>query len=79
MCPGVVDTPLLRRHFDSLDDPDGARRAAERRTPAGRILRPEEIAEAICFLVSPRATGLSGAAVTVDGGLTTAYDFDPGG
>jgi NAD(P)-dependent dehydrogenase (short-subunit alcohol dehydrogenase family) len=79
VCPGVVDTPLLRRHFESLDDPDGARRAAERRTPTGRILRPGEIAEAICFLVSGRATGLSGATVTVDGGLTTAYDFDSGG
>jgi hypothetical protein len=29
------------------------------------------------FLVSPAASGLSGAAVTVDGGLTTTYDFEP--
>lgn len=76
VCPGIIDTPLLRRHFDALDDPAAARRAAERRSPIGRILQPEEVAEAICFLVSGSASALSGAALTVDGGLTVTYDFD---
>lgn len=75
VCPGIIDTPLLQRHFDLLDDPAAARAAAARRTPAGRILSPEEIAEAICFLVGDGASAMSGAAVVVDGGLTTAYDF----
>jgi NAD(P)-dependent dehydrogenase (short-subunit alcohol dehydrogenase family) len=75
--PGIVDTPLLQRHFDSLPDPAAARAACVRRSPQGRLLRPEEIAEAICFLASPAASGISGAAITVDGGLTTAYDFAP--
>jgi NAD(P)-dependent dehydrogenase (short-subunit alcohol dehydrogenase family) len=79
VCPGIIDTPLLRRHFDSLDDPAAARRAAERRSPIGRILRPEEVAEAICFLVSGAATAMSGAALTVDGALTVTYDFDSAG
>jgi NAD(P)-dependent dehydrogenase (short-subunit alcohol dehydrogenase family) len=79
VCPGIIDTPLLQRHFDSLDDPAGARRAAERRSPIGRILRPDEVAEAICFLVGPTATAMSGAALTVDGGLTVTYDFDSAG
>ena len=73
--PGIVDTPLLRRHFESLDDPDAARRDAEARTPIGRLLDPREVAEVLCFLTSDRASGMSGAAVVVDGGLTTAYDF----
>lgn len=76
VCPGIIDTPLLRRHFESLDDPAGARRAAERRSPIGRILRPDEVAEAICFLLGGSATALAGAALTVDGGLTVTYDFD---
>jgi NAD(P)-dependent dehydrogenase (short-subunit alcohol dehydrogenase family) len=76
VCPGIVDTPLLRRHLESLDDPAGARRAGERRTPLGRILTPEEVAEAICFLVGDGASAFSGAALTVDGGLTVTYDFD---
>lgn len=76
VCPGIIDTPLLQRHFDSLDDPEAALRAAERRSPIGRLLRPEEIAETICFLVGEGASALAGAAVVVDGGLTPTYDFD---
>jgi NAD(P)-dependent dehydrogenase (short-subunit alcohol dehydrogenase family) len=79
VCPGIVDTPLLRRHFESLDDPAAARRAGERRTPLGRILSPDEVAEAICFLVGGGASAISGAALTVDGGLTVTYDFDSEG
>jgi NAD(P)-dependent dehydrogenase (short-subunit alcohol dehydrogenase family) len=75
VCPGIVDTPLLRRHFETLDDPEAARRGAERRTPTGRLLDPREVAEVLCFLTSERASGMSGAAVVVDGGLTTAYDY----
>jgi NAD(P)-dependent dehydrogenase (short-subunit alcohol dehydrogenase family) len=74
--PGIVDTPLLQRHFDATPDPDAMRASCVRRSPQGRLLQPEEIAETICFLASPRASGLSGAAVTVDGGLTTTYDWD---
>jgi NAD(P)-dependent dehydrogenase (short-subunit alcohol dehydrogenase family) len=79
VCPGIIDTPLLQRHFDSLEDPAAVRRDAERRSPIGRLLRPEEVAEALCFLVDRRASGLSGSAVTVDGGLTATYDFDSTG
>lgn len=76
VCPGFVDTPLLDRHLATLDDPAGARAAAERRIPNGRILAPEEIASVLAFLISPKASGMSGAAVMVDGGLTTTFDFD---
>jgi NAD(P)-dependent dehydrogenase (short-subunit alcohol dehydrogenase family) len=76
VCPGIVETPLLQQHFNSLDDPDAARAACERRSPIGRLLRPEEIADVLCFLVSDRATAMAGAAVTVDGGLIATYDFD---
>lgn len=76
VCPGAIDTPLLAQHLGTLEDPAAARQAIERRTPVSRILRPEEIATTLRFLVSEDASGLSGAAVVVDGGLTTAYDFD---
>lgn len=75
--PGCIDTPLLRRHLDSLDDPAAAWRDLERRSPTGRILTPDEIARALRFLVSRDASGLSGAGVVVDAGLTTTYDFAP--
>ncbi|MBB4660506.1 SDR family NAD(P)-dependent oxidoreductase [Conexibacter arvalis] len=76
VCPGAIETPLLQRHFDQLEDPAAARAAMARRTPVGRILEPREVAEALCFLVGPGASGLSGAAITVDGGLTTAAEYD---
>jgi NAD(P)-dependent dehydrogenase (short-subunit alcohol dehydrogenase family) len=76
VCPGAVDTPLLRRALNVLPDPAEARRIIERRTPTGKILQPREVAAVLCFLITDAASGISGAAVTVDGGLTTAYDFD---
>ncbi|WP_084210701.1 SDR family NAD(P)-dependent oxidoreductase [Pseudonocardia acaciae] len=73
--PGAVDTPLLRQHLAHSPDPADALTQCERRSPQGRLLRPEEVARTLCFLVSPGASGLSGAAITVDGGLTSTYDF----
>jgi NAD(P)-dependent dehydrogenase (short-subunit alcohol dehydrogenase family) len=78
VCPGIIDTPLLRQHLDTLDDPAGAVEACERRSPIGRLLRPDEVAEALCFLVDGAASALAGAALTVDGGLIATYDFDAG-
>jgi len=76
VCPGIVDTPLLRQHLGTLDDPEGAVAACERRSPIGRLLRPDEVAEALCFLVDGAASALAGAALTVDGGLIATYDYD---
>jgi NAD(P)-dependent dehydrogenase (short-subunit alcohol dehydrogenase family) len=71
VCPGTVDTPLLRRHY-----PVEEIQAAAKRQPNGEVLRPEEIARVLRFLVSDDARAMSGAAVVVDGGLTITYDFN---
>jgi NAD(P)-dependent dehydrogenase (short-subunit alcohol dehydrogenase family) len=76
VCPGIVDTPLLRRFVDAADDPAAIYEAMERRTPTGRMVSSQEVADVLQFLVGPRSGGLSGAALTIDGGLTTTYDFD---
>jgi 3-oxoacyl-[acyl-carrier protein] reductase len=70
LCPGPTDTPMLRREFASAEDPRRERAATEASIALGRLGRPEEIAAAAAFLVSPAASFVHGAALVVDGGKT---------
>lgn len=68
VCPGDVDTPMLRREAAELGVPlhDFLRESADR--PLGRVGEPGEVADAILFLASKLATYITGAALIVDGG-----------
>jgi NAD(P)-dependent dehydrogenase (short-subunit alcohol dehydrogenase family) len=69
LCPGPIDTPLLA---ELLSDP--ARR--QRRLvhiPMGRLGKAEELAKAALFLASDDSSFMTGASLTVDGGITAAY------
>jgi NAD(P)-dependent dehydrogenase (short-subunit alcohol dehydrogenase family) len=70
--PGSVDTPLLRRAAKRRfpDDPQAAIDEWGRRHPLGRVLTAEEVANAIVFLSSAGASGITGASLSVDGGLS---------
>ncbi len=50
------------------EDPDGIREFIRRELPFGRMGRAEEVGAVVAFLASPRASWISGACVTVDGG-----------
>lgn len=77
VCPGAIDTPLLRRALEEAPDPEAELAGATTRIPAGVILDPAEVAAVLRFLVSDGASGMSGAALAVDGGLTATYDYRP--
>jgi NAD(P)-dependent dehydrogenase (short-subunit alcohol dehydrogenase family) len=71
ICPGSVDTPMLRATaaLASPADPDRAIAEWGRRHPLGRIARPGEIADVVVFLASDKASFITGEYVCVDGGL----------
>ena len=70
LCPGPVDTPLLRELFAS--DPE---RAARRMVhiPLGRFADPTEIAAAVAFLASDDSSFITASEFLVDGGISGAY------
>jgi NAD(P)-dependent dehydrogenase (short-subunit alcohol dehydrogenase family) len=72
VAPGAVDTEFVARARDAAADPDPAasRARAISNHPIGRILTPGEIAEAIVFLASDAASGITGTILSVDGGFT---------
>jgi NAD(P)-dependent dehydrogenase (short-subunit alcohol dehydrogenase family) len=78
VCPGPIDTPMLRvfvarpdqKSTAGMDPEDLVRRRAHGSVPLGRTGRPEEVANAALFLLSDEASFITGAALPVDGGVT---------
>lgn len=73
LCPGPIDTPMLRSWLDGAEDPVALEQAQLRPIPLGRWGRPEEIARSARFLASEAGSYLSGSVVVVDGGATSWY------
>ena len=69
MSPGAVDTPMFER-FTGKDDAPRAQLASMH--PMGRVARPEEIADAVLFLCSDRASFITGHTLVIDGGFVAA-------
>ena len=65
VCPGFIDTPMLDRVTDASVK---IREQLIGAVPMRRVARPEEIGEAVAWLLSPRASYVTGVALPVDGG-----------
>lgn len=70
LCPGPVNTPLLKELF-AADEERAARRLVH--VPMGRFGEPEEMANAVLFLASDESSFITANAFLVDGGISGAY------
>jgi NAD(P)-dependent dehydrogenase (short-subunit alcohol dehydrogenase family) len=64
VCPGPVDTPMMQGVRQEFNE------NSQLQLPQQRMARPEEVGDLIAFLMSPRASYISGAVIPVDGGAT---------
>lgn len=78
VCPGDVDTPMIRYQANTFGngDPEAYLRGLLAHYPQGqraRFIRPDEIAALIAYLASPEAAPITGACISIDFGLTAGY------
>ena len=70
ICPGPIDTPLIWNSAKAFPEPEKAVAEAATNTVLGRLGKPEEIAKAALFLASDDSSFITGAVITIDGGVT---------
>lgn len=69
VCPGFIQTPMLQIALDVEEIRAGFEQAA----PLGRLGQPAEIGAAVAFLMSPKASFITGTQLVVDGGVTSRH------
>ena len=67
--PATTDTPWVARLLEQSGNPSAQRQALEARQPMGRLVSPDEIANAIVFLANPVNKSITGTTLNVDGGM----------
>lgn len=77
VCPGFTDTPIIARSIAAIVEktgrsPEEALAEFTRANPQGRLIRPEEVAATVAWLVSPLAGSVTGQAVAIAGGEVMA-------
>ena len=69
VCPGTIDTPMLRDSFSLSPDPDAVMQECVDMHLSKRIGTPEEVAELVMYLSDDKASFMTGQAIRIDGGL----------
>ena len=77
VCPGFTETPLIDRAVEIIvkktgRSVDAARAELAKANPQGRLVAPEEVADAVMWLASPAASSINGQAIVVAGGEVMA-------
>jgi NAD(P)-dependent dehydrogenase (short-subunit alcohol dehydrogenase family) len=72
ICPGWVDTPMNQRLAEELGGMEHLTPIILKQQPNGRMLSTREIGNAVAFLASDEASGITGTALYVDGGASAA-------
>lgn len=72
ICPGYIDTPMTEEWLNTVPNREETTRQMLAVHPLGRIGTPRDIAEAALFLASDAASFITGTALVVDGGMSTA-------
>ncbi len=70
LCPGTMDTELMRQCAEDSGDPEAYYRSFRAYHPLNRLARPEEIADFVLCLASPAAAFMTGSSIVIDGGST---------
>ena len=71
--PSTTDTPWIGRLLSQAENPEQERAALEARQPIGRLVTPEEVANAIIYLAHPQQKSTTGTVIAIDGGLHSLY------
>lgn len=79
ICPGPVDTDMMRDSLTHAPSPHAAQAQWESYTLLNRVAVPGEIAEAILFAASPKCAFQTGSVIVVDGGATAGRKINQAG
>jgi NAD(P)-dependent dehydrogenase (short-subunit alcohol dehydrogenase family) len=70
VAPGTVHTGFVDRMLAKFPDPAKEKAALDARQATGRMVTPQEVADAVAYLASPRSRSTTGTVLDVDGGMT---------
>ncbi|MFX1603698.1 MAG: SDR family NAD(P)-dependent oxidoreductase [Promethearchaeota archaeon] len=70
ICPGAIETPMLKRVMEKQGDPVEVRKQRLSNYPVGRFGEPDEVANTALFLASNESSFVTGTVIAVDGGFT---------
>ncbi|MCX6874790.1 MAG: SDR family NAD(P)-dependent oxidoreductase [Verrucomicrobia bacterium] len=76
VCPGITDTPMLRRHLNAMPDPEAHLAGRLNRVPLNEVLTPEVVAKSILYLCCEDSAGITGTSLTVDAGYLAAAEWN---